>query len=61
MPEHDNDRRLGIGDEAKPFPDHEAGGEHGHEVEDLQQHLETTQDATPHNRFSNPFRDFEYH
>ena len=59
-PEHDDDRGLGVRDEPEALPDHEPGGEHGHEVEDLQEHLETIQDATrPHNRFSNLLRDLD--
>ena len=38
-PEHNNDRRLRVGDEPQALPDHEPGREHRHEVEDLQQHL----------------------
>ena len=43
-PEDDDDWGLGVRDEPEALPDHEPGGEHGHEVEDLQQHLETRRD-----------------
>ena len=46
-PEDDDDRRLGVREEAQAFPDHKSGREHGHEVEDLEEHLETRQNGEP--------------
>ena len=35
VPEHNDDRGLGIRDKSQAFPDHEPGGENRHKVEDL--------------------------
>lgn len=46
-PEDDDDGRLGVADETQTFPDHEARGDDGREVEHLEQHL--------HNLFISPY------
>ena len=47
VPEHDHNWRLGVRDESQAFPYHEPGCEDRHEVENLQQHLETEERQNP--------------